>query len=95
MLTALPGCDVNVKGVPDNVTPLLYLMEDGVSDDQYMFEPNMDIVRTLIQAGADVNLAYKRCDGLRPIHFAAQHDHVELMKVLLDAGAQVRYTVCH
>ena len=46
-------------------------------------------VRILIKQGADVNL---KSNGLRPIHYAAKYNRVELIKVLLTAGSEVHAT---
>ncbi len=94
MLTVLPGCDVNVKSLPENMTPLQYLLDDDfMAGNPDIFEPHMDTVEALMQAGADVNLVNERMGGMYPIHYAAQYDHVELMRLLLDTGAQVSYSL--
>ena len=43
-------------------------------------------VKTLIKQGADVNA---KSNGLCPIHYAAKYNRVELIKVLITAGADV------
>jgi ankyrin repeat protein len=47
-----------------------------------------DAVRTLIKAGADVNAA--QGDGMTALHWAARNGDVELTRVLLFAGANVK-----
>ena len=47
-------------------------------------------VRTLLQEGADVNAA--QGDGMTALHWAARHDNVELARMLLYAGANLRAT---
>jgi ankyrin repeat protein len=44
------------------------------------------VVRTLLEAGADVEAALP--SGARP-YIAAQNGHVEVVRTLLEAGAQV------
>ena len=51
---------------------------------------NRDAVRTLLKEGADVNTA--QADGMTALHWAAQKGDVELAKMLLYAGANVRAT---
>ncbi len=53
-------------------------------------EGDRDTVRTLLKGGADVNSA--EGDGMTALHWAAQKDDVELAKMLLYAGANVRAT---
>ena len=47
-----------------------------------------DIVEKLITLGADTEAAYEK-EGWRPLHVAAQRNHIEVAKVLLEAGAVV------
>ena len=51
---------------------------------------NVSAVRALLQQGADVNAA--QGDGMTPLHWAASHGDLELAKMLLVAGANVRAT---
>ena len=51
---------------------------------------NKDIVRSLLKDGADVNTT--AADGMTALHWAAQKGDVELAKILLYAGANVRAT---
>ena len=44
------------------------------------------LVKTLIKQGADVNA---KSNGMGPIHYAAKYNRVELIKILLTAGADV------
>ena len=41
----------------------------------------------MIQDGVDINLGAPSCAGDTVLHFAAEKGHVEIMKILLDAGA--------
>src|SRR5207245_5040884 len=51
---------------------------------------NRDAVRALLKDGADVNTALG--DGMTALHFAASRHDVELAKMLLYAGANVKAT---
>ena len=48
---------------------------------------DIEAVRTLLQSGADVNAA--QGDGMTALHWAAEHDNVELTDMLIYAGANV------
>ena len=48
---------------------------------------NLEIVKLLLQNGADVNAKNKW--GETPLHYAAVFDHKEIARVLLDAGADI------
>lgn len=47
-----------------------------------------DTVRRLIQLGADTETKYDK-EGWRPLHIAAQRNHIDVAKVLLESGAIV------
>jgi ankyrin repeat protein len=51
---------------------------------------NRDVVKTLLQNGADVNTAL--ADGMTALHYAAAKNDPELAKMLLVAGANVKAT---
>ncbi len=51
---------------------------------------NRDAVRTLLQAGADVNTALG--DGMTALHYAATRNDAELAKMLIVAGANLKAT---
>src|SRR5262252_8013818 len=51
---------------------------------------NRDAVRTLLQAGADVNTALG--DGMTALHYAATRNDAELARLLIVAGANVKAT---
>ena len=51
-------------------------------------QKNNGAVRELLQSGADVNAA--QGDGMTALHWAASHGNVELARMLLLAGANVR-----
>ncbi len=60
-----------------NVTPLCLAIAKG----------DIDGVKKLIELGADVE---KKSNGMKPIHFAARYNQVEIMKVLVEAGAKTK-----
>ena len=49
-----------------------------------------DAVRTLLEAGADANLA--QGDGLTALHLAAREGHLEVVRILINAGAETSAT---
>jgi ankyrin repeat protein len=53
------------------------------------FPNNVDTVRTLIEAGADVNATFVGSHTETPLHWAASSDDVGLLDALLDAGADI------
>ncbi|HUE87027.1 MAG TPA: ankyrin repeat domain-containing protein [Vicinamibacterales bacterium] len=53
-------------------------------------QKNVAAVRDLLKHGADVNAA--QGDGMTPLHWAATHGDLELSKMLLVAGANIRAT---
>ncbi len=48
-----------------------------------------EIVRVLLDAGMSPDTRDEAAQGATPLHFAATLDHLEVMKVLLDAGARI------
>jgi ankyrin repeat protein len=71
------GADVESKG-PYGVTPLLVASQNGL----------VDVVRTLIDAGADVDAPTQDADKT-PLHVAAARGHTAVVEALLAAGARV------
>src|SRR3954447_12717540 len=51
---------------------------------------NRDAIKTLLKDGADVNTT--QADGMTALHWAAQKGDVELAKLLLYAGANLKAT---
>lgn len=56
------------------------------------FPNGPETVRTLVSAGADVNVRFKEPDGETPLHWAASSDDVEVLDALLDHGADIEAT---
>ena len=50
---------------------------------------NVETVRALIEAGADVNARFTGPHTETPLHWAASSDDVEVLDALLDAGADI------
>jgi len=74
----LGGADVNrVRELDGPQTPCLTAAESGLSD----------ILRVLIELGADVNKADE--DGRTPCYVAAEEGHSDTLRVLIEAGADV------
>jgi ankyrin repeat protein len=81
------------------VTALVVLAALGVSASlsaqgpavaEAAMQKNVAAVRDLLKEGADVNAA--QGDGMTPLHWAASHGDLELTRMLLVAGANVRAT---
>jgi ankyrin repeat protein len=83
------GLNPNSLRVNDMFTPLEHASHCG----------NVELCRTLLDAGAEVNLT--RFSFTSPLHQAVRGRHIELVKILLDAGARVNvrdsagYTALH
>jgi len=74
------GADPNIEG--RGRTPLYCVANECAS------ETGPEVVRTLLQAGADVN----KCNGVTratALHMAARRGHVQIARALLDSGAAV------
>jgi hypothetical protein len=74
---------VNSSGV----TALHYAVGCGFRNGLQRPPPNLEIVRMLIEAGADINKLTN--DGLTPMRFAVTSGHPEATKILIDAGADL------
>ncbi|QRD87548.1 ankyrin [Aspergillus flavus] len=68
--------DVNNRGY-DEQTPLGVASEEG----------NLEIVRTLLEQGADVTMA--DIDGWTPIYTASHNGHTEVARLLIENGSNV------
>ena len=49
--------------------------------------PNQDVVERLLEAGADLNARTEWGDT--PVHYAAQYSRYEVIKQLVDKGAEI------
>lgn len=84
----LKGISPNIKDDIGN-TPILY----ATTTTSLLFD-NIDVIHDLLKAGADMNVADSH--GWTPLHFACKNGDVELVKVLVDSGADVlRVTNSH
>eukprot|EP00295_Goniomonas_pacifica_P005612 CAMPEP_0175829722 /NCGR_PEP_ID=MMETSP0107_2-20121207/13509_1 /TAXON_ID=195067 ORGANISM="Goniomonas pacifica, Strain CCMP1869" /NCGR_SAMPLE_ID=MMETSP0107_2 /ASSEMBLY_ACC=CAM_ASM_000203 /LENGTH=210 /DNA_ID=CAMNT_0017142565 /DNA_START=59 /DNA_END=688 /DNA_ORIENTATION=+ len=61
----------------DGITPLNVASAQG----------HQEVVRTLLEAGMDVNSADR--DGVTPLYVASENGHQEVVRTLLEAGADV------
>ena len=74
------GADVNIARETDlKYTPLLLITSQK--------EPSLDIFNMLIKAGADINAIDKY--SWTPLHWASRNNHIELVKVLIKAKANL------
>ena len=85
-------CEATNARDKDGGTPLYYACEENDStltrrDRSYPVD-HLDIARTLIEAGADVNAVGRRF-SYSPLHRACIKDHAELVRLLLSHGANV------
>ncbi|WP_415407924.1 ankyrin repeat domain-containing protein [Sulfurovum sp. CS9] len=82
------GVDVNAKD-KNGWTPLLMALGHGL---QVPLVPiNVNIIKTLIQAGADLNWETPR--GQTPLNMAVHREDLEVVKVLIAAGAKVNQKI--
>lgn len=54
---------------------------------------NADVVKNLLEAGADVN-DYEDSERIAPLHFAALSSSLEIVTLLVDYGADVNQMTC-
>src|SRR5947209_14224798 len=80
---------ITVSGVGLACSALLYAAAPASVAEAAM-AGNRDAVRALLKDGADVNTALG--DGMTALHYAASRHDVELAKMLLYAGANVKAT---
>lgn len=77
------GAHINQQ--TDNKTPLsIACMRNWDSENEKM--NLIDIIELLLQSGADPN---PPVDGYRPLHYAAARGSVEIVSLLLEAGARI------
>jgi len=76
------GADVNATDIAFH-TPLHYAAREG----------HTEIVKLLINSGADMNVVVRRTSftrhGFTPLHYAAYEGHLDVVKLLVEAGADV------
>ena len=77
------GADVNAHHSEGGSTPLHYAILTG----------RPSVVRMLLEAGADQNIAYR--DGQVAIHLAAARGNLQIVQLLLDHGAKINSVDAH
>ena len=82
------GADVNYinKVFPDDPA-LIQAMKHTYDEDGVKYEPNIEIIKLLIENGADVN--NKNFIDSSPLHYAVELKNTEIIKLLIDKGADV------
>jgi len=78
------GADINVKN--DRGWNILHAMLDVRHLNYPGYRPSRDMLELLLSKGADVNLKDK--DGRTPLHLAVELADEEIVRLLLDKGAQ-------
>ncbi|XP_048249888.1 uncharacterized protein LOC124128376 [Haliotis rufescens] len=73
----------SMRGNDVKHTPLFVACENG----------HIDIVRLLIEKGADVTAAAK--DGCTPLHCACKNGHIDIVRLLIEKGADVSDAACY
>jgi len=69
------------------LTSTLILLSDGGQLHKAARNGHVEVVTTLVELGADVNVQAN--DGWRPLHLAAEHGHMEVITTLVELGADV------
>ncbi|MCU7667190.1 ankyrin repeat domain-containing protein [Bacillus thuringiensis] len=72
------GYDVNAKDIDNDTALITCCLQDS---------SNHKPVKLLLNAGAEVNVV--NVDGMSPLHYAVEHDHVDIAKLLLEKNAMI------
>ncbi|MDP0589957.1 MAG: ankyrin repeat domain-containing protein [Candidatus Endonucleobacter bathymodioli] len=90
--TALQGADLNhdyiIKFLRDNIHTAPYESEGGLLTCAIPFGNNK-LIELLIESGAKVNIL--NADQYMPLHKAVRYGEIEIVKILLNAGADVNH----
>lgn len=90
------GADVNYtnKAFPDDPA-LIQAMKHTYDEDGVKYEPNIEIIKLLINNGADANA--KNYTDSSPLHFAValKNKGTEIIKLLIEKGADVNAKNCY
>lgn len=77
----------SVKSGESKVKPNEELVNELNKSESDIKEVNVESIKSLIKAGADVNLEDKY--GATPLHFASYFDDIELVKMCIEKGADI------
>ncbi len=91
------GASLDIRSMPFGRTALQIAADTGQTPAPQFFriirinvEPNpgnADIVRLLLQQGADVNVKNDKVRNSTPLHWASSKGHLHIMKMLLEVAA--------
>lgn len=87
-LCMLAVTGVSANEIPTNETPNLTTTPPELSTFcKAVMQGDVETVKKLIELGEDVN---QKSLGMAPIHFAARYNKAEVLKVLIDNGADLK-----
>lgn len=83
------GADANYVRLFDDCPALIQAMKHTYDEDGCEYEPNIEIIKLLIENGADVNQTNEHKST--PLHYAVElkNKGTEIIKLLIDKGADV------